>query len=178
MLSTVQSLLLSIDDTNLLSANVDRCNCSCIRQSLVKLLRLNGYDAALCISTWQGFGNVPGGDHEYIDVILNDKVGSSDRLIIDIDLRSHFEIARAVESYNAVMNSLPIIFVGSMAKLNQLLQIMVDAAKYSLNQHSMPLPPWRSLPYLQAKWQSDYERRPHPQGQNDLSLLHRIINSA
>jgi hypothetical protein len=42
---------------------------------------------------------------------------------------------------------------------------MVDAAKWSLKQNSMPLPPWRSLSYLQAKWQSKYERKDllHPE---------------
>ncbi|KAH7673936.1 hypothetical protein IHE45_08G039100 [Dioscorea alata] len=87
----------------------DKCNASCIRQFLVKLLRLSGYEAAICTSKWQGSGKVPGGDdHEYIDVIVNGNIGGSDRLIVDIDFRSHFEIARAVESYDAILASLPV----------------------------------------------------------------------
>ena len=92
-------------------------------------------------------------------MIVNGNMGGSERLIIDIDFRSHFEIARAVESYDAVLSSLPVVYVGSMARLKQFLQIMVDAAKYSLRQNSMPLPPWRTLAYLQAKWQSKYDRK-------------------
>lgn len=99
------------------------------------------------------------GDHEYIDVIPSGKTGSSERLIIDIDFRSHFEIARAVPSYDAILNSLPFIYIGSITKLKRILQIMVDAAEFSLKQNSMPLPPWRSLAYLQAKWQSEYVRK-------------------
>lgn len=99
------------------------------------------------------------GDHEYIDVVVNGNMGGSERLIIDIDFRSHFEIARAVESYDAILSSLPVVYVGSLSRLKQFLQIMVDAAKYSLEQNSMPLPPWRSLAYLQAKWQSKYDRK-------------------
>lgn len=157
--SSVQTLLLSIYDTDLLSSGAGQCSGRCIRQALVKLLRHSGYDAAVCSSKWQGFGKVPGGDHEYIDVIHCDKNGSSERLIVDIDFRSHFKIARAIASYDAIFNSLPVIYIGSMSKLKRLLQIMVDAAKFSLKQNSMPLPPWRSLPYLQAKWQSDYVRK-------------------
>lgn len=96
-------------------------------------------------------------------MVPGDGAGSSERLIIDIDFRSHFEIARAVESYDAVLNSLPVVYVGSLAKLKQLLPIMVEAARSSLKQNSMPLPPWRSLAYLQAKWQSTYQRNHVPE---------------
>ncbi len=105
-------------------------------------------------------------DHEYIDVINYNSTGTSERLIIDIDFRSHFEIARAVDSYDRILNSLPVIYVGSLTRLKQFLQIMVEAARSSLKQNSMPLPPWRSLAYLQAKWQSPYQRQFSPDEQN------------
>lgn len=105
------------------------------------------------------------GDNEYIDVV-NVNSGNSERVIIDIDFRSHFEIARAVDSYDRILNSLPVVYVGSFARLKQFLGIMVEAAKSSLKQNSMPLPPWRSLAYLQAKWQSPYQRYIHLEGNN------------
>ncbi|MQL83465.1 hypothetical protein Taro_015966 [Colocasia esculenta] len=157
LLSIVHSLVLTLCETDLHVDKSGSCNASCIRRSLVKLLRISGYDAAVCVSKWQGSGKVPGGEHEYIDV-ANSGVMGSERVIIDIDFRSHFEIARAVESYDAILKSLPVIYVGSWPKLKQLLQVMVEAARCSLKQNSMPVPPWRSLAYLQAKWQSKYER--------------------
>ncbi|GFY83607.1 cruciferin [Actinidia rufa] len=102
LLSVVNSLMLSINGTDLHFAKSAPCNASCIRFSLVKLLRLSGYDAAVCASRWKACGKVPGGDHEYIDVVNYKRTGGSERLIIDIDFRSHFEIARAVESYNQI----------------------------------------------------------------------------
>eukprot|EP00262_Sarcandra_glabra_P021008 TRINITY_DN859_c0_g1_i1.p1 TRINITY_DN859_c0_g1~~TRINITY_DN859_c0_g1_i1.p1 ORF type:complete len:341 (-),score=43.29 TRINITY_DN859_c0_g1_i1:499-1521(-) len=156
LLSSAHSNILSMNETDLQYIKDGPCNASCIRLSLVRLLRYSGYDAALCVSKWQGSGKVPGGDHEYIDVVVN---GSSERLIIDIDFRSHFEIARAVESYDTILNYLPVVYVGSVAKLTEFLEVMVDAARSSLKQNSMPLPPWRSLAYLQAKWHSPYERK-------------------
>lgn len=159
LLSAVHSLLVSINEKNLHVVHDGQCNGSCIRYSLVKHLRLSGYDAAVCSSKWQGYGKVPGGDHEYIDVVVNGNAGASERFIVDIDFRSHFEIARAVTSYNAILNSLPVVYVGSQPRLKQFLQIMADAAKCSLKQNSMPLPPWRSLSYLQAKWHSKFERK-------------------
>lgn len=164
--SIVQSLLLSMGGTNLQLVKSGLCNGSCIRHSLMKLLRSSGYDAAVCASKWQGCNKVPGGDHEYIDVVNYLNEGSPERLIIDIDFRSHFEIARAVESYDKILNSLPVVFVGSLIKLNQFLQVMAEAARVSLKQNSMPLPPWRSLAYLKAKWHSPYQRMVTLEAQN------------
>ncbi|XP_044507477.1 uncharacterized protein LOC123226956 [Mangifera indica] len=166
LMSVVNSLILSIKETELNVVKSGQCNGSCIRFSLVKLLRLSGYDAAVCSTRWQGSGKVPGGDHEYIDVLNYNNNGSSERLIIDIDFRSHFEIARAVDSYDRILKSLPVVYVGSLVRLKQFLQVMVEAARSSLNQNSMPLPPWRSLAYLQAKWQSPHLRHFLPGEQN------------
>ncbi|CAK9188256.1 unnamed protein product [Ilex paraguariensis] len=158
LLSVVHSLILSINETTHKLGKPDTCNASCIRFCLVKLLQSSGYDAAVCATKWQGFGKIPGGEHEFIDVITHREGGCSERYIIDIDFRSHFEIARAVKSYDAVLNSLPAVYVGSMTKLKQFLQTMVEAARFSLKQNSMPLPPWRSLAYLETKWESTSQR--------------------
>ncbi|CAH9113300.1 unnamed protein product [Cuscuta europaea] len=160
LLSIVSSLLTSMKETELHAVKSGPCNSSCIKYSLVKLLRLLGYDSGVCSSKWLGNGKVPAGDHEYIDVIKFNEAGGSERLIIDIDFRSHFEIARAVQSYDRILSSVPIVYVGPVPKLKQFLEVMVEAAKSSLKQNSMPIPPWRSYAYLQAKWgSSPYQRK-------------------
>lgn len=112
------------------------------------------------------------GDYEYIDIILSDtEIGQDDRLIVDIDFRSHFEIARAVDSYQRIMESLPVVYVGTMSTLNQFLQVMVDAAKFSLKQNSMLLPPWRSLSYLRSKWHSQHKRHLTPINQEGPEMF-------
>ncbi|MBA0856490.1 hypothetical protein Goshw_029287 [Gossypium schwendimanii] len=120
-------------ETDLHSVKSGPYNANWIRYSLVKLLGLSRYDDYVCVSRWQRSGKVPGGDHQYIDVV-NYNNGNSKRVIIDIDFRSHFKIARAFK---------------------QLLQLMVETARSSLKQNSMLLPSWRPLAYLQAKWYSD-----------------------
>ncbi|XP_073056999.1 uncharacterized protein [Primulina eburnea] len=47
------------------------------------------------------------GEHEFIDVITHENNEDSQRYIIDIDFRSHFQIARAVKPYKVVLSSLP-----------------------------------------------------------------------
>ncbi|KAK3012776.1 hypothetical protein RJ639_010212 [Escallonia herrerae] len=158
LLSVVHSLILSMSETNCQLGNLEICNTSCVRFSLVKLLQSSGYNAAVCSAKWQSFGKLPGGEHEFIDVINHRGKGCPERYIIDIDFRSHFEIARAVKPYNLLLNSLPAIYVGSDIKLKQILRTMVEAAKFSLKQNSMPLPPWRSVAYLEAKWDCTSQR--------------------
>lgn len=60
-MSAVNSLMLSISERELYHGNSGSCNASCIRFCLVKLLRLNGYDAGVCSAKWQGTSKVPGG---------------------------------------------------------------------------------------------------------------------
>lgn len=59
--SVVHSLILSISENDLHFVKSGPCNASCLKFSLVKLLRLSGYDAAVCVARWQGSGKVPGG---------------------------------------------------------------------------------------------------------------------
>ncbi|KAK3232159.1 hypothetical protein Dsin_004040 [Dipteronia sinensis] len=109
LMSVVYSVILSTKETDLHFVKSGSCNASCIR--------------------WQGSGKVPVGDHEYIDVVNFNNTGSSERLIIDINFRSHFEIARAVDSYDRILKSLLVVYVGSLMRLKQYLQVMVDAAR-------------------------------------------------
>lgn len=59
--SVVHSLILSISENDLNFVKSGQCNSSCIKFDLVKLLRLSGYDAAVCAARWQVTGKVPGG---------------------------------------------------------------------------------------------------------------------
>ncbi|KAH1097893.1 hypothetical protein J1N35_014814 [Gossypium stocksii] len=86
-------------EADLHSGKLGPCNASCFRYSLVKLLRLSGYDVVVCVSRWQRSSKVLGGDHQYIDVV-NYNNGNFERVIIDIDFPNHFKIARVVDSYN------------------------------------------------------------------------------
>lgn len=149
----------SVEDTDLFCLKSGaECKGDCIRQMLVKHLRCLGYDAAICSSKWSNSGKVPGGEYEFVDVSFRVEDASAERLIVDVDFQSQFEIARPTHSYVSALKFLPIIFVGSEEKLRQVLQVMAEAVKMSLKQNSMPLPPWRTLEYMNAKWMSSFER--------------------
>ena len=93
------------------------------------------------------------GEYEYIDVIMG-----NERVLIDIDFRSEFEIARPTKTYKAILQTLPHIFVGKSERLQSIIAIVSDAAKQSLKKKGMHIPPWRKAEYVKAKWLSTYTR--------------------
>ncbi|CAM6038752.1 unnamed protein product, partial [Sphagnum compactum] len=132
---------------------------SSTRRAVINHLRAAGYNAAICKSRWDHAGGFPGGDYEYIDVVFETKTGKkSERILIDTDFRTQFEIARPTKQYNALVQGLPAIFVGREDRLQQIVNLMSDAVKASLKKRGMPLPPWRKPEYMRAKWFSSYKR--------------------
>ncbi|KAE9621925.1 hypothetical protein Lal_00032895 [Lupinus albus] len=112
-----------------------------------------GYDASVCKSRWEKSPYYPAGEYEYIDVMIE-----KERVLIDIDFRSEFEIARSTKAYKAILQGLPYIFVGKCDRLQSIIAVASEAAKQSLKKKGMPVPPWRKLGYVKAKWLSTYIR--------------------
>ncbi|KAI5069675.1 hypothetical protein GOP47_0015976 [Adiantum capillus-veneris] len=131
-----------------------------LRRSVMKRLRQEGYNAAICKSRWKHADGLPAGDYEYIDIVTDGKgaLKKQERVIVDIDFRAQFEIARASKQYVQLLGVLPRLFVGRPERLKQILKIMSNAAKCSLKQQGLLLPPWRKHKYMQAKWFSPYRR--------------------
>lgn len=93
------------------------------------------------------------GEYEYIDVIVN-----GERILIDVDFRSEFEIVRQTNSYKALLQSLPFVFVGKSDRVRQIVTMVSEAVKQSLKKKGMHFPPWRKADYMRAKWLSSYTR--------------------
>ncbi|XP_054822584.1 uncharacterized protein LOC129320925 [Prosopis cineraria] len=129
-----------------------------LRKIVTEGLSLLGYDCSICKSKWDKTPSCPAGEYEYIDVIVE-----SERLFIDIDFRSEFEIARSTGTYKAILQLLPQIFVGKSDRLSQIISIISEAAKQSLKKKGMHFPPWRKAEYMRAKWlSSPYTRTNQP----------------
>lgn len=87
-----------------------------------------------------------------------DVLVEGDRMIIDIDFRSEFEIARSTKAYKGILQVLPTVFVGKADRLQRIVSVVSEAAKQSLKKKGMPFPPWRKAEYVKAKWLSPYTR--------------------
>jgi hypothetical protein len=83
-------------------------------------------------------------------------------VIVDIDFRAQFEVARPTKAYRAVLQRLPSVFVGREDRLRLLVAAAADSARASLKKRGLHLPPWRKLEYMRAKWLSPYEREVPP----------------
>lgn len=79
-------------------------------------------------------------------------------MLIDLDFRSEFEIARSTGNYKAILQSLPFIFVGNIDRLQQIIAIVSEAARLSLKKKGMHIAPWRKAEYMKAKWLSPHVR--------------------
>ncbi|KAL6970489.1 hypothetical protein U1Q18_046774 [Sarracenia purpurea var. burkii] len=124
-----------------------------LRKIVTDGLLLLGYDASVCKSRWEKCPSYPAGEYEYIDVIVD-----GERVLVDIDFRSEFEIARSTAIYKAILQSLPHIYVGRGDRLQQIVSIVSEAARQSLKKKGMHIPPWRKADYMKSKWLSSHSR--------------------
>ncbi|RCV40462.1 hypothetical protein SETIT_9G055800v2 [Setaria italica] len=155
----------SVAERNLLadtSRIADKCGKSCkgkaeCRRAVADGLRALGYDAAVCKSRWEKTPSYPAGEHEYIDAVA--VVGKEEvRLIVEVDFRSQFELARSTKAYRAALQALPPLFVGTPDRLGQIVAVVAEAARQSLKKKGLHFPPWRKPEYMRAKWLSPHVR--------------------
>lgn len=79
-------------------------------------------------------------------------------MIIELNFRAEFEMARANEEYNMLIKRLPEMFVGKIERLLGLVKILCAAAKKCMKEKKMHMGPWRKHCYMQAKWLRTCER--------------------
>ncbi|GFQ02658.1 hypothetical protein PHJA_002409700 [Phtheirospermum japonicum] len=160
---TLKSLIpcASMAERNLLadtSKIVENNNRTCKRKDDLRKIVTDGlialgYNASVCKSKWEQSSSIPAGEYEYIDVMIK-----GERIIIDVDFRSEFEIARSTSGYKSILQCLPSIFVGKSDRLLSILSIASEAARQSLKKKGMHIAPWRKAEYMKSKWLCPYSR--------------------
>ncbi|AAF02145.1 hypothetical protein AtNW77_Chr3g0162891 [Arabidopsis thaliana] len=129
------------------------------QRKVMSLLRELGHNAAICKTKWKSSGGLTAGNHEFIDVVYTPSASSqSVRFIVDLDFSSRFQIARPTSQYARVLQSLPAVFVGKGDDLKRILRLVCDAARISLRNRGLTLPPWRKNRYMQTRWLGPYKR--------------------
>jgi len=131
----------------------------CLMGEVSGRLRNAGYNSAICKSKWRSSPDIPSGEHTFLDVIENTSSKKGEvRVIIELNFRAEFEMARASEDYNRLVRRLPEVFVGKVERLSSLIKILCSAAKKCMKQRKMHMGPWRKQKYMQAKWLSACKR--------------------
>ncbi|KAH6768508.1 hypothetical protein C2S51_013844 [Perilla frutescens var. frutescens] len=152
----------SVAERNLLadtSRIVEKNNKTCKRNDELRKIVTDGlialgYNASICKSKWEKSSSIPAGEHDYIDVITE----GGERMIIGVDFRSEFEIARSTSSYKSILQYLPSIFVGKSDRLLQIISIASEAGRQSLKKKGMHIAPWRKAEYVKSKWLGPHTR--------------------
>ncbi|GJM89094.1 hypothetical protein PR202_ga05693 [Eleusine coracana subsp. coracana] len=143
------------------------CSCSgraaggcraCALRFVAEKLRDAGYNSAICKSKWSRTLDIPSGEHTYVDVVVPTRSGKAVRVVIELNFRAEFEMARGGAEYNALVAALPEVFVGRTEKLRAVIKVMCAAAKQCARENHMHMAPWRKHRYMEAKWLGTPER--------------------
>ncbi|KAI3950788.1 hypothetical protein MKW92_033357 [Papaver armeniacum] len=158
----------ALKESKLITGNICKCGIlsdgcrNCMLRHVSDRLCAAGFDAAVCKSKWRSFKNIPSGEHIYVDVMDNNpsskKKGEAIRVVIELNFRAEFEMARANNEYNRLSSRLPEVFVGKAERLRTLIKIMCGAAKKCMKENKMHMGPWRKQKYMEAKWFGTCER--------------------
>ncbi|GMP23309.1 hypothetical protein CsSME_00000955 [Camellia sinensis var. sinensis] len=103
---------------------------------VLRLIR-DGFEASLCRTSWPATIGRP------LDVLMKDSSGGGDetvRLIVDMDFRSQFELARPTSTNSELTASLPSIFFGSEEKVMEIICLVCLAN--SINNFLKPTRRW------------------------------------
>ncbi|CAL9062825.1 unnamed protein product [Musa banksii] len=133
---------------------------NCALAYITRQLHQLGYNSALCKSKWTRSPDIPSGEHSYVDVVMETKGGKKGpvRLVVELNFRAEFEMARGSQEYNRLVSFLPEVFVGKSEKLRGVLKIVCAAAKKCMKENKMHMAPWRKHKYMQSKWLGTPER--------------------
>ncbi|KAL0326421.1 UNVERIFIED_CONTAM: hypothetical protein Sradi_5211400 [Sesamum radiatum] len=156
----------------------DFCNCmdksfrgciKCLRRAAVNQLCNKGFNAALCTSKWKKTDKMPGGTHEYIEVIACTQGRRKQiPILVELGFRDEFRMAKASDEYNKLIDQLPEIYTGKLQHLNAIIRVVCEAAKKSAEDHKIHMGPWRKRSFMQMKWSASSERRSFDYPSNEL----------
>lgn len=137
-----------------------------VLEAVALALRRSGMEANLCETGWAQTSGLPAGQHKFIEILQEASSprktqGNSSlpgRVIIDLEFRSHFNIVKSTSSFGSLMKQVPEVFIGSEGVLLQLVELLVEGMRMSLQAHSLPVAPWRRRRYLESKWMAVAKR--------------------
>lgn len=127
------------------------------RRAVMARLRELGYNAGVCKVRWEGSGGLVPGNYEYVDVVAAEEAEEV-RYVVDLSFAEEFRVARASEKYEQLVNRLPEVMVARPEMVRRVVRTVGDAARRSLQQQGMPVPPWRKGRYMMSKWLGPFRR--------------------
>ncbi|RLM69075.1 putative plant-specific domain TIGR01615 family protein-like [Panicum miliaceum] len=114
------------------------------QRAVVFRLREEGYDAAICQTSWRATQDVSVGNYEYIDVVgmVHGKATTTTgvRYIVDRGFMTEFAVARPTAAYALVLEALPRVLVARPNVVRQVVKVAGKEARRSLKDQGLTVP--------------------------------------
>ncbi|XP_045815115.1 uncharacterized protein LOC123908502 [Trifolium pratense] len=147
----------------------------CLLREVSKRLQKVGFNSAICKTKWRSSLDIPSGEHTFLDVRENTNTKKGEvRVMIEVNFKAEFEMAKGSDEYKKLIKKLPEIFVGKEERLSNLIKILCIAAKKCMKDKKMHMGPWRKQKYMEAKWLGPCERNTSTTS-NSIGYAERII---
>ena len=135
------------------------------QRAVVFRLREEGYDVAICQTSWLATQDIAAGNYEYIDVVgmVHGKATTTsctpgERYIVDLGFTTEFAVARPTAAYALVLEALPRVLVARANVVRKVVKVAGKEARRSLKDQGLTVPPWRKKRFMAAKWFSPHRR--------------------
>ena len=90
--------------------------------------------------------------HSFLAVTAAGAVGSNSTLIVDPRYRDQFIVAASTPAYDALLASIPPVFVGCAARVASLTEALCAEMAAAFAARGVALPPWRRPAAMLTKW--------------------------
>mmetsp|Transcript_10561 Transcript_10561/g.30077 ORF Transcript_10561/g.30077 Transcript_10561/m.30077 type:complete len:334 (-) Transcript_10561:15-1016(-) len=130
-------------------------NGTCNLDLLAERLRDLGHDVMLRngIGGGSGYHCLVNLRHRFMYVLQPSDDGTEEELIVvDPNFRDQFLISSCTPRYQAVLNSLPLEFVGTKHQLVGTVALLCDEVQFAFVENRLRVPPWRQLRSVLSKW--------------------------
>jgi PDDEXK-like family of unknown function len=77
---------------------------------------------------------------------------------VEPEFATGIEVARAIEEYQRIVKIVPDVVVAKADAVGRAVRLVAEAARRSLRESGMHVPPWRKSRYMLAKWLGPYKR--------------------
>ncbi|KAL9432406.1 hypothetical protein AB3S75_027440 [Citrus x aurantiifolia] len=131
----------------------------CLRRILVDRLCDKALNAALCTSKWKHTKQIPGGTHEYVELMaVTPGPKKQVPFLIELEFRDQFEMAKACDEYRKLVSQLPEFYIGKPEYLSAIVRVLCNAAKRSMKEKKIYMGPWRKRSFMEMKWSKSFEK--------------------
>ena len=80
------------------------------------------------------------------------RMNNETQIIYDPRFREKLRVARMDERYRIILETLPVVYIGSRSRLHYIVEIMSAEMKRVFETHRMSVPPWRTREALLSRW--------------------------